>query len=136
VKVLLAFGADPDQRLTWRSVDWTPLALAVTTRDSEIVDTLLNYGADPNLWWCVPVLLVNNFVCSKPTGCSEENGRSPLMAAAASTDGNAARMLLSYGADHTLRDWQGRTALGYAVRAKNEEAINALTEIATRRPRP
>jgi ankyrin repeat protein len=49
-------------------------------------------------------------------GCERQRGVTPLMWAASSSLNAAAliRLLLEHGADPALRDWRGKTALGYA----------------------
>jgi len=46
IKLLLAFGADPNQR---GINDYTPLHMAVGERNLEAIETLLEAGADPQL---------------------------------------------------------------------------------------
>ena len=46
VELLLAHGADPDQR---GLNDWTPLHMAVAERNGAAIDVLLAAGADPTL---------------------------------------------------------------------------------------
>ncbi len=50
-------------------------------------------------------------------------GQRPLMQAAMMGDIAMARLLLSYGADVYAQDFEGWTALGYAVRSGNQELI-------------
>ena len=50
-------------------------------------------------------------------------GQTPLMQAAMMGDIAMARLLLSYGADVYAQDFEGWTALGYAVRSGNRELI-------------
>ena len=50
-------------------------------------------------------------------------GQTPLMQAALMGDIAMARLLLSYGADVYAQDFEGWTALGYAVRSGNRELI-------------
>ena len=38
VRGLLSLGADPNQRVSWASVDWTPLGLAVGMRDPQVAE--------------------------------------------------------------------------------------------------
>ena len=50
-------------------------------------------------------------------------GQTPLMQAAMMGDIAMARLLLSYGADVYAQDFEGWTALGYAVRSGNQELV-------------
>ena len=50
-------------------------------------------------------------------------GQTPLMQAAMMGDIAMARLLLNYGADVYAQDFEGWTALGYAVRSGNQELI-------------
>ena len=50
-------------------------------------------------------------------------GQTPLMQAAMMGDIAMARLLLNYGADVYVQDFEGWTALGYAVRSGNQELV-------------
>jgi len=124
IELLLGIGADPNQRMSG-AVDWTPLALAIASRDPEVVEVLLAGGADPNARWCSVVSIP--FVGSQPApGCHKERGTTPLMWAASLRDDETMRVLVKHGADPTLRDWEDRTALDYA-RDHPGEAVSAVT---------
>jgi ankyrin repeat protein len=126
----LGIGADPNQRISG-AVDWTPLALAITSRDSETVEVLLAGGADPNARWCALFSIPG--VESKPAhGCNRERGTTPLMLAASLGDDDAMRVLVKHGADPTLRDWEDRTALDYAWDHPGE-GVSAVTIPRSRR---
>jgi len=47
--LILDLGADPNERLTWDGVDWTPLSIAIHRFDFGAARTLLEQGADPAL---------------------------------------------------------------------------------------
>jgi ankyrin repeat protein len=112
VRRILELGADPNERITWGDVDWTPLALAGT--NVAKAEALLQFGADPDGRWCTSLPLWDKKAWSKPPGCTRDTGMTPLMAAAR---GNRAmiELLVRFRADVTLRDWMGRTAADYAA---------------------
>ena len=89
----------------------TALHAACTVRNAELVDKLLNNGADPN-------------IC-------DSNHCTPLLTASVSlsdTSFNPAipPLLLAYGADPNKQDVAGRTALMAASRYNYEEGVEAL----------
>src|SRR5438067_12147094 len=81
-RALLALGTDSNERLHVGSIDWTPLALAVAVRGADLVEMLVNYGADVNARWCMPVYFGRDAVPSAPAGCTKETGMTALMFAA------------------------------------------------------
>lgn len=116
VRLLLGLGADPNRRLTWGGVDWTPLGLALFHRDLRDVEALLVAGADPNTRWCVPLRSSRQTKGSMAQpGCDSNTGTTPLMLAASLGSVGAVELLLRHGANRTLTDWQGRTAAQYAT---------------------
>lgn len=125
VKALLRIGADPNQRLSG-VVDWTPLALAVTVRDVEVAEVLLKKGSDPNARWCSPVTW-DREALDAATGCQRQRGLTPLMWAAYLGAEDLIRVLLRYGADPSLRDWQNKTALDHALPESRQGIALALS---------
>src|SRR5205823_2799632 len=108
---------DPNRRLTWGGVDWTPLALALFHRNVEDVETLLTSGANPNARWCVPLRShQNERRAVAEAGCDSSAGTTPLMLAVSLGNPDFVELLLKHGADRTLRDWRGRTAVEYAAK--------------------
>ena len=128
VKSLLALGADPNARLTWAGVDWTPLGLAVGQREDDIVGALLRYGADPNARWCVPVKREKApHVYSSEPGCTHTSGMTPLMFASSVGDLNVLGAFIDRSdVELGLKDWNGRTAFEYAQRAGHPDVVYEL----------
>jgi ankyrin repeat protein len=136
--LILDLGADPNERLTWDGVDWTPLAIAIHRFDFGAVRTLLEHGAAPNARWCVTVDEAPARR-TRAVGCTLASGMTPLMAASSLTHPQLEALLIQHGADPALRDWQGRTAADYrtAARTPNPEPRTANFEQRTlnREPR-
>jgi FOG: Ankyrin repeat len=125
----------------------TVLYLAVTRGREDLVKDLLDRGADPNiadseggLPLCeamigrtvneniVKMLLEKGAKVNQP----ENNGLTPLMyiaendKAPVETRTAVAKMLLNAGADKTLKDKKGKTALDWAKEKKNTEIVEML----------
>jgi ankyrin repeat protein len=128
VAILLNIGANPNQRLTWGGVDWTPLSIALFKHDRSLVKLLLERGADPNARWCVEIQSWWPPPSTQRAApeCNATNGTSPAMRAATSGDVELLTLLLQHGADPTLRDWTGRSALDYARESDHQRAVEAL----------
>jgi len=124
--LILDLGADPNERLTWGNVDWTPMAIAIHRYDFRAVKTLLEHGADPNARWCVSVDEQANRR-THPEGCTLSSGLTPLMSASSLAYPQLEALLIQHGADSSLRDWQGRTATDYRppARTPNKEPRTA-----------
>ena len=102
VKVLLALGANPNERVHSGSADWTPLALAVAEGDVEAAEALLERGADANGRWCAPIAWRRTAPSQPPADCTPENGTTPLMLAASLGNVEALKLLLERDADPQL----------------------------------
>lgn len=105
---LIAAGADVN-RHDARQRPWNKTALiyAVAANQLEIVELLLAAGADPNT-----------------SDRLDEPGRTPLIYAAINEHSGIARALLATGANATIKDSQGNTALHYAY--SNPEIVPLL----------
>jgi hypothetical protein len=100
------FAKDPQHRRQFEKL----LYLAAQRGDADLVAERLGWGVDPN--------------------CTSKKGRTPLMANVCKSSPSAAtvRVLLQYGADPTITDQAGLTALDYARRK--------LLRFGEKRPRP
>jgi ankyrin repeat protein len=131
VRALIALGADPNQRLGGGIADWTPLSLAILSGDREVIETLLDHGADPNMRWCFPLdppwSAQSQRRLLSPSGCNVQNGMTPLMFAADRGGLDLVAVLLSYGADPRVSDWQNRTAREYAAGTRAAEIVRVLS---------
>ena len=94
-RVLIAHGADVNQRSTGSIAQVPPLGTAVFVRSLPLARLLLDAGADVN--------------------GHEESGFTPLHAAAENGDRDLACELLARGADRHIRTSEGKTAADLAV---------------------
>ena len=128
---LLERGADPNQASTWgmtplyavMNVQWAPHAFYPTpsadqerATHMELVRALLEHGADPDarmnsrrLWY--------NVYASGGVGDINESGATALWRAAQSSDIDAMRLLIAYGADPSIPTTEGTTPLNVAAGA-------------------
>jgi len=102
VRDLLAHGADPN-----------PSGAFYKPRMKRLVD----YGIPVNLY----LLDFNSLLYS-----SYARGIAPVISSALQRRGYITRMLLQHGAEVDTRDWQGRTALMYAIARDNMGSVEAL----------
>jgi uncharacterized protein len=108
-KKLIARGADVNKP------GWTPLHYAATNGHLDIME----------------VLFANNAYID----AESPNGTTPLMMAAQYGTADAVRRLLEEGADPTLKNQVGLTAIDFAYRANRTEAADLIAN-AIRQSRP
>ena len=104
VKSLLATGTDVDT--IDEDYDSTALSQAVANGNLEVVDVLINAGADVNL--------------------KNHSGHTALMAITGSTTEEIVRALIDAGVKTDLRDDDGKDALHYAAGYATPNAVGAL----------
>lgn len=137
LSVTLRAGTPPDVRA---GDGTTPLMAAALYGNAEMVSALLDAGADPRavndagvtalLWGAWDVVKVRRLLARG----ADPNARSaldntPLMVAAGSPMGSGAvEQLLEAGADITLRNKQGRTALRFAAGGGDTRTVSLLLE--------
>jgi ankyrin repeat protein len=93
IRLICAHGADPDQPSGGN--DWTPLLHAVHKNQAASVAALLDAGANVNR--------------------ATSSGMTPVMLAAGYGQRDVVQLLLARGANPTLRDGHGETAIDYAL---------------------
>ena len=107
--VRLLVDARADTAAKTRIGDMTPLFMAAKVGDAEIMELLLQAGADANI--------------------ANTNGTTPLMLAAGSGKTAAVQLLLDHGGDVNARDiTNGQTAVMFAAALNRGEAISMLVE--------
>ena len=138
----MAHGADPNVRDTTGK---TALVYAAARGFDDVVRRLLDAGVDVNahagneltpLMWAaghdegvgaaavdrvVDVLLTHGAALD----ATDNRGRTALMIAAALGDGSTVALLLQRGADRTLKDKDGKTALDLAANDEVRERLKA-----------
>jgi ankyrin repeat protein len=87
--------------------DTTPLSVAISKGDIDVVKKFIEYGADVN---------------------EKSNGMSPLMIAARYNKVEIIKILISKGAHLNDKDENGFTALKYAELSNAKEAIQILKQ--------
>ena len=107
VPPLLRKGADANVRLN-RHSESTPLHIASCSGHPIVIKSLLEYGAQVNVW--------------------DGKGRTPLHIASNNGDSNAVQLLLEYEADVTSQDKKGFTPLHLVSIKGNLEIVKLLVE--------
>jgi ankyrin repeat protein len=103
-RLVVGCGVDPNVRED--EIGATPLHVAATYGYSEIVEFLLNHGADPNI--------------------REKYGCTPLHYATWFGNSKVVKVLLNHGADPNIRDKQGATPLHYAAAFDYPKIVEVL----------
>lgn len=136
LRALLEKGADPNKR--WgQSGDRFPLQDLLDHHGAPRPDTLdaarllIEHGAGPNARWCP---FNSRSKWGNRAGCVSASGATPLMFAAAAGLGDVVELLLNAGADPAATDWNGGSALDYAIGVEAFEHISRrlFPEMATR----
>ena len=153
-RVLALIQADVDLDLDGLAEGYTQLQLAISENNLVIVQTLLPYGANPNL----PSLdgytplhyaaergrgdvvrVLSAAVRSTGDGnavrrlhayvnIADRHGRTPLHSAAVRGHGDVVRMLLEAGTHVNIADQYGDTPLSYATAQGNQDVVRMLLE--------
>ncbi|NLE64963.1 MAG: tetratricopeptide repeat protein [Elusimicrobia bacterium] len=121
----------------------TPLYTAVTNKNAEMVQFLLEHGADPNKTTGAMVMGISPLGGAIWKGYTEivqillqkgadvnlaspVNQFTPILYCGAYGNAEIAKMLVDAGADVTARDNKGKTAVDYAVEYKKYEVLAVL----------
>lgn len=105
VRYLLSKGADVNQ-IGKNPAKFTALTGAVASRHPDVVEVLLEAGADPNHWY--------------------GGGFTPVLEAAAHGDIPLLELLVAHGGDVTAETEQGKTAVALALENGHPEAATWL----------
>ncbi len=140
-KVKNIIEKDPSQINIQDISGWTPLHLASGKGHIEIVEFLLNHGADielENILGKRPLWLAAKFgryetiktllEHGAAVNLKDKHGRTPLHDAAMWSGEKVINLLISYGADVNARDQHQSTPLHQAAMLNNIEAAKALVE--------
>ncbi|MEC5030653.1 MAG: ankyrin repeat domain-containing protein [Oscillatoria sp. PMC 1051.18] len=111
VKYLIALNLNLDIHQTgvWTDKGFTPLIIAVESKETQIVKLLLEAGANPNL-------------------SEKDTGGTPLIYAAITGSLEIINLLLKFGADRNIRDNYNETALMKAEKFSNSAAVQFLSK--------
>jgi ankyrin repeat protein len=140
-KVKEIIDRDPNEINVQDAQGFTPLHLASGKGHIEIVEFLLNHGADIELEifnGVTPLMLAAQYVTNETiktllehgakVNHKDESGRTALHNAAAYNGKEIMNLLISYGADVNARDKHQSTPLHQAAMLNNIEAAKALVE--------
>jgi uncharacterized protein len=134
-------GEDPGVAQAWSSDGFTALHLASFFGHAEIVDLLLDAGAEVDVPARNPMRVtpLHSAAASGHVGIAtrlvergadvnarQEGGFTPLHSAGQNGDQETARLLLKHGADPGLRTDDGRTAVDFAREGGQEVVVDLL----------
>ena len=146
-KVVSALLGHPDINVEQRNPkDESALMLAALDGELELCATLLKMDADVNKPGWAPLhyaatnsrldvmrLLLENFAY---IDAASPNGTTPLMMAAMYGNSSAVKLLLEAGADPTLKNQLGFTAIDFAQQVKRTESAEIIAAfVRARRPK-
>jgi len=106
-----------------------PLALAAMDRQKEIVVLLINAGADVNAANRVDDIPADFRARNSKWAEANPSGMTPLMFAVKSGDKEIVGMLLDAGADVSLRDDNGRTAMDIARKIRSSSKRDNIVDL-------
>lgn len=135
VKVLLDAGAAPEPNLN--NPEWSALNEALSNEDEETALLLMERGANIRVpsgrtltWWTYGMQRVmREFIKRGMRGddiVREDDNHTFLMEAAWNKDAETVKTLLELGANVSIKDDNGMTALDYAIRENAQEVIQLL----------
>jgi ankyrin repeat protein len=120
VKKRLAKGDDANKIDRW---GWSPALWAAYYNHYEVLKTLLEHGADPN----IKTVKVYSSIAK---------GSTPLIVAAYYNWGGSVRLLLKHGADKNIANSAGETAANVAERFNFADILDLLEKGVSGRKRP
>lgn len=147
LKAAMVLADWPKTQVEWRSdKDESPLMLAALKGQEDVVRKLIDRGADVNKPGWTPLhyaatnghLGIMNLLLEHHAYLDAEspNKTTPLMMAAFYGTSQAVKLLLEAGADLTLRNEQGLSAVDFAQRGNRPDAAAMIAEaIRNRKPK-
>lgn len=147
LKAAMVLADWPKTQVEWRSdKDESPLMLAALKGQEDVVRKLIDRGADVNKPGWTPLhyaatnghLGIMNLLLEHHAYLDAEspNKTTPLMMAAFYGTSQAVKLLLEAGADPTLRNEQGLSAVDFAQRGNRPDAAAMIAEsIRNRKPK-
>lgn len=138
-------GVDINFKSSTSGTNPSSLWTAVINKRLDIVELLLNIGADQNitnangdtvLFWSVrednPIFLnITKLLIEKGIDInkSNKNGNTPLIIACREGSLENIKLLLENGADPNKKNFESKKPLDFAIKAKNNNIINLLQPI-------
>lgn len=119
------------------AADESPLMLAALKGEMSLCQLLIKKGADVNKPGWAPLHYaatnghkdIMNLLLEENAyiDAASPNGTTPLMMAAHYSDASAVKLLLEAGADPTLKNHQGLTAMDFAYRGGHQDAVEMIS---------